>query len=86
MHGGFILKSLPGSDYGPRMMVGQLLNWRSGVTITPTIIGPMLIDFGRIGVAIGMFFIGLILGIGYKLLKISKNYFYIGLYLSLIHI
>ncbi|OWT32726.1 hypothetical protein BGI41_06185 [Methanobrevibacter sp. 87.7] len=80
MHGGFILKSLPGSDYGPRMMVGQLLNWRNGVTITPTIIGPMLIDFGRIGVAVGMFFIGLILGVGYKLLKISKNYFYIGLY------
>lgn len=84
MHGGFILKSLPGSDYGPRMMVGQLLNWRSGVTITPTIIGPMLIDFGIIGVAIGMFFIGLILGIGYKLLKISKNYFYIGLYALLL--
>ncbi|MGN1362383.1 MAG: oligosaccharide repeat unit polymerase family protein [Methanobrevibacter sp.] len=84
MHGGFILKSLPGSDYGPRMMVGQLLNWRSGVTITPTIIGPMLIDFGRIGVAIGMFLIGFILGIGYKLLKISKNYFYIGLYALLL--
>lgn len=84
MHGGFILKSLPGSDYGPRMMVGQLLNWRSGVTITPTIIGPMLIDFGRVGVAIGMLFIGFILGIGYKLLKVSKNYFYIGLYALLL--
>ena len=80
MHGGFILKSIPGSDYGPRMMVGKLISWRSGVTITPTIIGPMLIDFGRIGVAVGMCLIGFILGIGYKLLKITGNYFYIGLY------
>lgn len=80
MHGGFILKSIPGSDYGPRMMVGKLISWRSGVTITPTIIGPMLLDFGRVGVAVGMCLIGFILGIGYKLLKITENYFYIGLY------
>lgn len=84
MHGGFILKSLPGSDFGPRMMVGQLISWRSGVTITPTIIGPMLIDFGKIGVAIGMCLIGFILGIGYKILKSSKDYFYIGLYALLL--
>ncbi len=80
MHGDFILKALPGSDYGPRMMVGQLISWRDGVTITPTLIGPMLIDFGKVGVAVGMCLLGFTLGIGYKLIKISRNYVYIGIY------
>ncbi len=84
MHGGFILKALPGSDYGPRMMVGYLISWRDGVTITPTLIGGMLIDFGKLGVAVGMGLLGFILGIGYKLLKISQDYVYIGIYAILL--
>ncbi|WP_295722470.1 oligosaccharide repeat unit polymerase family protein [uncultured Methanobrevibacter sp.] len=80
MHGGFLLKALPGSDYGPRTIVGQLISWRSGVTITPTLIGGMLIDFGKVGVAVGMCLLGFILGIGYKLVKISQDYVYIGIY------
>lgn len=80
MHGGFILKTLPGSDYGPRMMVGKLISWRNGITITPTLIGGMIIDFGKVGVGVGMFSLGSILGIGYKLLKKTENYIYICIY------
>lgn len=62
------------------MMVGKLIAWRSEVTITPTLIGQMVIDFGKVGVAIEMCLLGFILGIGFKIMQITKNYFYIGIY------
>lgn len=79
-HGHLLASSIPGSELGPRMMVGKLIAWRTEVTVTPTLIGQMVVDFGKVGVGLGMCFLGLILGIGYKLLKITKNYFYIGMY------
>ena len=79
-HGQLLASSIPGSDLGPRMMVGKLIAWRSEVTITPTLIGQMVIDFGKFGVAIEMLILGFVLGIGFKLMRITKNYFYIGIY------
>lgn len=80
-HGALTLSAIPGSsDSGPRMMIGQLIAWRTEVTITPTLIGPMLVDFGKFGVAVGMGFLGFILGIGYKILKKTKDSFYTALY------
>ena len=79
-HGHLLASSIPGSDLGPRMMVGKLIAWRSEVTITPTLIGQMVIDFGKFGVAVEMLILGFVLGIGFKLMRITKNYFYIGIY------
>ena len=79
-HGHLLASSIPGSDLGPRMMVGKLIAWRSEVTITPTLIGQMVIDFGKVGVAFEMCFLGFILGIGFKIMQKTKNYFYIGIY------
>ena len=79
-HGKLLLSSIPGSDLGPRMMVGKLIAWRTEVTVTPTLIGQMLVDFGKVGVFIEMCLLGFILGIGFKIVKITKNFFYIGLY------
>ena len=79
-HGHLLTSSIPGSDLGPRMMVGKLIAWRSEVTITPTLIGQMVIDFGKFGVAVEMLILGFVLGIGFKLMQITKNYFYIGIY------
>ena len=79
-HGKLLASSIPGSDLGPRMMVGKLIAWRSEVTITPTLIGQMVIDFGKFGVAVEMLVLGFVLGIGFKLMRITKNYFYIGIY------
>ena len=79
-HGQLLASSIPGSDLGPRMMVGKLIAWRSEVTITPTLIGQMVIDFGKFGVAVEMLILGFVLGIGFKLMRITKNYFYIGIY------
>lgn len=79
-HGHMLASSIPGSDLGPRMMVGKLIAWRSEVTVTPTLIGQMVVDFGKAGVFIEMLILGWILGIGFKLMQITKNYFYIGIY------
>ena len=79
-HGKLLASAIPGSDLGPRMMVGKLIAWRTEVTVTPTLIGQMVTDFGKVGVAVGMCFLGFILGIGFKLMRITRNYFYIGIY------
>ena len=83
-HGALTLSSIPGSELGPRMTIGQLIAWRSEVTVTPTLIGPMIVEFGRFGVAIGMGLLGFILGIGYKILQKTKDSFYIALYAILL--
>jgi uncharacterized membrane protein len=40
----------------------------------------MVVDFGKVGVFVEMCLLGLILGIGFKIMQITKNYFYIGIY------
>jgi oligosaccharide repeat unit polymerase len=79
-HGHMLASSIPGSDLGPRMMVGKLIAWRTEVTVTPTLIGQMVVDFGKAGVFVGMALLGFVLGIGFKLVRLTKNYFYIGIY------
>ena len=79
-HGHMLASSIPGRDLGPRMMVGKLIAWRTEVTITPTLIGQMVVDFGKVGVFVEMTILGFILGIGFKLMQKTKNYFYIGIY------
>lgn len=79
-HGKLLSSSIPGSDLGPRMMIGKLIAWRTEVTVTPTLIGQMVIDFGKIGVAVEMCGLGFILGIGYKIMKKTNDFAYIGLY------
>ncbi|WP_462316073.1 oligosaccharide repeat unit polymerase family protein [Methanobrevibacter sp.] len=79
-HGHMLASSIPGSDLGPRMMVGRLIAWRSEVTVTPTLIGQMVVDFGKFGAFTGMLALGFILGIGFKIMQKTKNYFYIGIY------
>ena len=79
-HGQLLASSIPGSDLGPRMMVGKLIAWRTEVTITPTLIGQMVADFGKVGVAVEMLILGFILGIGFKIMQKTKDYFYIGIY------
>lgn len=79
-NGAVLTSSIPGSELGPRMMIGKLIAWRSEVTVTPTLIGQMVVDFGRFGVAIGMCALGFVLGIGFKIMKKTRNYFYIGIY------
>ena len=79
-HGQILFSSIPGSDLGPRMLVGKLIAWRSEVTITPTLIGQMVADFGKVGVAAEMLILGFALGIGFKIMQKTKDFFYIGIY------
>ncbi|MCQ2964336.1 MAG: oligosaccharide repeat unit polymerase family protein [archaeon] len=80
LHGDMISSAIPGSDLGPRMIVGRLIAWRTEVTVTPSLLGQMLVDFGKVGVAIEMCLLGFILGTGYKIVKKTKDSFYIALY------
>ncbi|AXV38020.1 MAG: oligosaccharide repeat unit polymerase family protein [Methanobacteriaceae archaeon] len=80
MHGNLALSILPGPGDGPRVIIGKLIAWRSSVTITPTLFGPMLVDFGTVGITVGMGFLGLITGAGYKILQKTKDSFYVALY------
>ena len=79
-HGKLLASAIPGSELGPRMMVGKLIAWRTEVTVTPTLLGQMVVDFGKAGVAVGMCILGFVLGIGFKIMQITRNYFYIGIY------
>lgn len=80
LHGKMLASSMPGSELGPRMLVGKLIAWRTEVTVTPTLFGQMIVDFGKVGVAVEMGILGFILAIGYKLIRITKDSFYIVLY------
>jgi oligosaccharide repeat unit polymerase len=80
MHGYLTGSMIPGPGAGPRILIAQLIDWRSGISITPTLLGPFLVEFGTIGVAIGMSILGFILGAGYKILQITNDSFYIMLY------
>lgn len=40
----------------------------------------MVVDFGKLGVFAEMLLLGFTLGIGFKIMQITKNYFYIGIY------
>ena len=40
----------------------------------------MVADFGKVGVAVEMLILGFVLGIGFKVMQKTKNYFYIGIY------
>ena len=79
-HGHMLASAMPGSDLGPRMMVGKLIAWRTEVTVTPTLIGQMVVDFGKVGVFVEMLLLGSILGVGFKMMQNTKNFFYIGIY------
>ena len=79
-HGHMLASAMPGSDLGPRMMVGKLIAWRTEVTVTPTLIGQMVVDFGKVGVFVEMLLLGSILGVGFKIMQNTKNFFYIGIY------
>ncbi len=79
-HGRLLASAIPGSELGPRMIVGKLIAWRSEVTITPSLIGQMVADFGKVGVFVEMLILGTILGIGFKIMQKTKDYFYIGIY------
>lgn len=69
MHGKLTLSMVPGLGSGPRTLIGKLICWRTGVTITPTIFGQMIVEFGTAGVAAGMSLLGLILGLGYRIMQ-----------------
>ena len=59
---------MPGLAYSPRRYIGVFVG-ADNVSITSTIMGPLVIDFGIIGVFLGMLFLGFLLKKSYDLIK-----------------
>ena len=59
---------------GPRNLIGYYIGAGYKST-TATIFGPIVFDFGIVGVVIAMLILGSILGIGYKLATVTKDGF-----------
>lgn len=76
------LTGVPGPRYGPRTLIANALSSRSGVTITATIFGPILLDFGTVGAIIYMFLFGGFFGYIHKSLSGGVDYAIYGLLLS----
>lgn len=62
----FLARLMPGVAYSPRRMIAVLVGERS-VSVTSSIFGPLAIDFGLIGVVVGMIFLGFFLSNLYKM-------------------
>lgn len=69
------LRWIPGTPFGPRTLITHFLGGREHISTTSTLLGPIVIDFGLIGVIVGMVILGGIVGIGHKLTKITKDGF-----------
>ena len=61
----YLARLMPGVAYSPRRMIAVLVGERS-VSVTSTIFGPLVIDFGLIGVIIVMALLGFFLSNLYK--------------------
>lgn len=59
---------MPGLAYSPRRYIGVFVG-ADNASITSTIMGPLVIDFGVIGVFLGMLFLGFLLKRSYDLIK-----------------
>lgn len=63
------LVALPGAQDSPRRIVSDILGHRAEVTTTPSIIGPWYMDFGVLGILVGMFLLGAMLAGLYRQMK-----------------
>lgn len=68
----FLARLMPGIAYSPRRMIAVLVGERS-VSVTSTIFGPLVIDFGLVGVIFGMGFLGFLLSRIYKSAENQKG-------------
>ncbi|MEA1993229.1 MAG: oligosaccharide repeat unit polymerase [Euryarchaeota archaeon] len=63
---------MPGVAYSPRRYIGIFVG-AEGVSITSTILGPLVIDFGIMGVFVGMFFLGFLLKRAYTFINKTEG-------------
>ena len=62
-----MFRSLPGPKIAPRRIVAFLLRGTPYISMTSTLYGPLIIDFGLIGAIIILLLYGFIVGLGYGL-------------------
>ncbi len=62
-----MFRSLPGPKIAPRRIVAFLLRGTPYISITSTLYGPLIVDFGLIGAVIVLFMYGFVIGLSYGL-------------------
>jgi len=72
-HGGLLQSVVPGPGLGPRTMVSEVFGGRVGVTLTSTLWGPMLLDFGLPGVVLGSLLLGIPVGIAMGAVRVGER-------------
>lgn len=55
----YFARLMPGYAYSPRWYIAEMVGM--DVSATSTILGPLAVDFGLVGIAVGMFFLGYLL-------------------------
>ncbi len=60
---------IPGPKLGPRTLIGNIVEFRKGVTATSTLLGPWVADFGVYSLVIFALLLGLMLGVSYSYQK-----------------
>lgn len=73
LHGGLLQSVVPGPGLGPRTIVSEVFGGRVGVTLTSTLWGPMLLDFGIPGVVLGSLLLGVPVGMAMEALRAEKR-------------
>ncbi|RMF89818.1 MAG: oligosaccharide repeat unit polymerase [Methanobacteriota archaeon] len=59
------IPGIPGPRLGPRTIVARLFGI-TGISVTSTLLGTIVLDFGIVGVILFMFLLGHVLGTGYR--------------------
>lgn len=63
-----LIPGLPGPKFGPRTIVARLFGI-SGISVTSTLLGTIVLDLGIVGVVLFMFLLGHVLGTAYRAAK-----------------
>jgi oligosaccharide repeat unit polymerase len=63
-----LIPGIPGSRLGPRTIVARLFGI-TGISVTSTLLGTIVLDLGIVGVVLFMFILGHVLGTGYRAAK-----------------
>ncbi|MFH1786764.1 MAG: hypothetical protein ABH829_03900 [archaeon] len=68
------LLKTPGPKFGPRTLIANTIQARPGVTITSTLAGPLILDFGIAGSLVGFLLLGVILGRAHGAARTGMDY------------
>jgi oligosaccharide repeat unit polymerase len=64
---------IPGPRLGPRTMVARIIGVEKNISITSTLLGTIVLDFGIPGIMFSMVLLGFVVGLAYNAMKQTKS-------------